>query len=174
MRVPVVHWPRYRYLRWLIGGFMMLWIMMMWVVSRRTTTFWAGQIWFLMLPQIVANFSNIRHVLSGGVFCRVRADGGVKSVPLAVAEVTRTGGGVRLRWSEGKRTRSLTVSLPVPFADTLKDVALSRRRMTGALTSTSSGPANCWPDTGTGRSSPSPSSSLTAIPGACLTAMPWK
>jgi hypothetical protein len=125
MSVPVVHWPRYPYVKWLVAGLMMLWIVTMWLMSRRTSTVWAGQFWILMLPQVAANFSNIRHVLSGGVFCRVRADGGVKWVPLSVAEVTRTGGGMRMRWSEGKQTQSLTVSLPVPFADTLKDVALS-------------------------------------------------
>jgi hypothetical protein len=48
--VPVVHWPRYPYAKWLIGGLMVLWTFALWFMTRAGTHFWGPQFYLLVVP----------------------------------------------------------------------------------------------------------------------------
>jgi hypothetical protein len=128
MAVPVIHWPRYPYAKWLIGGFMVLWIFALWFMTRAGTHFWGPQFYLLVVPmQLYVIIFNVRHVLSGGVLSVVRATGTVQHVPLAPAEPERTATGMRIRWAEGKRKRSITTKLSVPLMEELKRAVVAAR-----------------------------------------------
>lgn len=125
--MPAVLWRRNRYAKWLMVGWMVLWTCVLWVISRDGRRFWPSEIYLLIFPlQWYAMGINARYLLAGGVLSVVRGSA-VQRVPLAAAELQRNGSRFRLRWPDGRRQRTLSLTLPAPFADALERTALSAR-----------------------------------------------
>lgn len=126
--MPVVHWSRYRYARWLLAGAVVLATLVLWAESRAGNRVWSAQIYLVVLPvHLVSLYANACYVLAGGVLTVVRSGGVAQRVPLAVTEVRREGDACRLRWTDGRRQRSLRLKLPAPFAAALERSAGAAR-----------------------------------------------
>lgn len=125
--MPVVHWPRLGWWRWLLSGVMALWIFGLWGISQESGRDWVGQLYLLLLPfQIHATFGRVR-LISGGVLTISRSFSVVHRVPLARAELQRKGSQIRIRWRNGKIGNTETLRATPAFADALETSVQSAR-----------------------------------------------
>jgi hypothetical protein len=97
--VPVVYWPYYRYGKWVVSGFMVLWTLVLWYVTPGNRRFMGSSLYMFFFPMQL------------------------------YAEIERTvTGAVRFRWAEGRRTRSVAANPSVPFLNDVKRAVVTAVR----------------------------------------------